>query len=110
MILVGWKEGKMVATVSHSGVEQGHRVPEPSDREMGAHDERAEPDRPDVGEDVLNRVGVDRDDAGWSSPLVMDLVNVLVEFWMMKEPASVRGGGGNELRWSRSNSARRAAR
>ena len=77
--------------MSGDGVEDSHGVPQPGDGEMGAHDEWTEPDRPDVGEDVLYGVGVDGDDSSGGSPLVVDLVNVLVEPGMVKQPVWAGG-------------------
>ena len=85
MCLVGREEGKMVAIMSNSSVEQCYNIPEPGHREVGAHEKGTEPNWPQIGEDVFNRVGIDRDDASWSRPLVVDLVDVLVELGMMKE-------------------------
>jgi hypothetical protein len=53
---------------------------------VGAHDEGPKPDGQQVGENMLNRVGVERDDASWSRPLMVDLVEVLVELRVVKEP------------------------
>lgn len=53
---------------------------------MGAHNECPKPDGPQVGENMLNRMGIDRDDASWSCPFVVDLVDVLVEPWVVKKP------------------------
>ena len=54
---------------------------------MGAHEEWTKPHWPKVGQNVLDWVSVDGDDASRSSPLVVDLVDVLVELWMVEEPA-----------------------
>lgn len=35
---------------------------------------------------MLHRVRVDRCDACWGCPLVVDLVDVLVQPWMMQQP------------------------
>ena len=93
MSLIGWKEGEVVATVSHGGIEYCHGVPQPCHGEVGTHDEGTEPDGPQVGQKVLNRVGIDGDDTSGGSPLMMDLVDVLVEFWMMKKPACINSYG-----------------
>ena len=53
---------------------------------MGSHNECPKPDGPQVGENMLNRMGIDRDDASWSCPFVVDLVDVLVELRVVKEP------------------------
>ena len=39
---------------------------------------------------MLNGVGVDGYDTSWSGPLVVNLVDVLVQFRMMEEPAQNR--------------------
>ena len=39
---------------------------------------------------MLNGVGVDGYDTSWSGPLVVNLVDVLVQFRMMEEPAQKR--------------------
>ena len=67
-----------------NGVEYGQGVPDPDHREVGAHDERTHPHRPNVGEDVFDRMGVDRDDTSGGGPLVVDLVDVLVKLRMME--------------------------
>ena len=54
---------------------------------MRTHEERPEPDWPQVGENMLNRVCIDGDYAGRGCPLMVDLVDVLVELGVMKEPA-----------------------
>ena len=86
MWLIGWEEGEMVAIVWDGGVEHCYSVPEPGHREVGAHDEGTKPDRQQIGENMLNRVGIDWDDASWSCPLVVDLMDVLIELGVMKEP------------------------
>ena len=50
---------------------------------MGSHDKGTEPNRQGDGNDVLDRVRVDGDNASWSGPLVVNLVAMLVEFWMV---------------------------
>ena len=76
----------MVATVRDSSVEYGYSVPEPGHWEMRTHDEGTKPDGPNVGENVLNGVGVEWDDAGGSRPLMVDLMDVLVELGVVKKP------------------------
>ena len=55
---------------------------------MGAHDNGAQHGWQGVGEDVLDGVGVDGDDADRGGPLVVLLVHVLVELGVVGEPAS----------------------
>lgn len=43
----------------NSSVEHCYSVPQPGHREMGAHDKGTEPDRPNIGENVFNGVGID---------------------------------------------------
>ena len=45
---------------------------------MRAHQYRPQPDRKEVGNDVLYRVGVDRDDASGGCPFMMNLMHMLV--------------------------------
>ena len=88
MWLIWREEGQVVSTVRNSSVKHSHRVPEPGHREVRAHEERTKPHRPNIRQDVLNRVGVDWDYPSRGGPLVVDLVDVLVELWMVKEPVS----------------------
>ena len=53
---------------------------------MGSHEKRTKPDGPSDGDNILNRVGINGDNSSWSSPLVVNLVTVFVQFWMMQEP------------------------
>ena len=48
MCFRGGEERQVVATVGDCGVEDCHRVPEPGDGEMGAHDVGTEPQRQHV--------------------------------------------------------------
>ena len=56
---------------------------------MGSHEEGSKPYWPCDRNNVLYRVGVDGNYPSWSGPLVVDLVAMLVEFWMVKEPVCV---------------------
>ena len=53
---------------------------------MGPHDERTRTDRYEVDHDVFQRMAVDRDDSNWCSPLMVGLVDMLVEQSMVAEP------------------------
>ena len=86
----------MVATVGRNGVHYGQGVPDPDYGEVGAHDEGTHPHGPDAREDMLNGVRVHGNDTSGGRPLMVDLVDVLVELRMMEYP--VRGGGGG---WKR---------
>ena len=70
-------------------VEEGNGVPHPQEREVGPHDQRTEEDGSDVGNNVLQWVGVDTGDANRCCPLVVDLVDVLVHPTMMEQSAGV---------------------
>ena len=59
MRLIGWEEGEMVAIMRNGSVKHCYSVPEPGHRDVGAHDEGAKPERQQVGENMLNRVGID---------------------------------------------------
>ena len=69
----------MVATVRNSGVCNDKSVPQPDHREVGAHDERPKNSREEVDHEVLQRVAVDGGNSNWSCPLVVGLVDVLVQ-------------------------------
>ena len=62
------------------GVEQGYGNPQPHHREVGAHDETAHEERDKVGHEVFQRVRVHTDDGERGCPLMVLLVDVLVEF------------------------------
>ena len=76
----------MVTTVRDSGVKNRDHIPEPGHREVGAHEKRSKPNGPSDGHNVLDRVGINGDNTSWSSPLMMYLVTMFVEFWMMEKP------------------------
>lgn len=81
----GGEEGQVVAAVSGGGVEDGHRVPEQGYRQVGAHEERPEPQRQLVGHPVLHRMSIHRYYSSRSSPLMVDLMQVLVQPGMMQQ-------------------------
>ena len=43
----------------NGSVEHCYSVPEPGNREVGTHEKRTKPDRPQVGQNVFNGVGID---------------------------------------------------
>ena len=86
MCLIGREEGKVVATMGDGRTKPGYHIPEPGHREVGAHEKGTKPDGQSDGHNVLNRVGINGDDTGWSRPLMMNLVTMFVEFWMVKKP------------------------
>ena len=55
---------------------------------MGSHEKWTKPDGPNDRNNILNGVGINGDDASWSSPLVVNLVTMFVELWMMQESGS----------------------
>jgi len=55
---------------------------------VGAHYYRSEANGSKVRNEMLHRMIVDRGYTCRSSPLMVDLVDVLVEFWMMKQPVN----------------------
>lgn len=89
MCFIGREERKMIATVRDSGANSRNHIPQPGHREMGAHDEWTRPNWQGDGYDVLYWVGVDGHDPSWGCPLVVNLVTVLIEFWMVKKPIYV---------------------
>lgn len=50
------EEGKVVATVGDCGVEHSQGVPEPGYGHVGPHHHGTQPEREDVGDDMLQRV------------------------------------------------------
>ncbi len=77
------QEGEVVATVGDCGVEHSHGVPEPGNGHVGAHHHGTQPEGQDVGDDVLQRVGVHGGDSRGGCPLMVDLVDVFVESRVM---------------------------
>lgn len=56
---------------------------------MGAHYYGTHYHRQHVGDHVLDRVGVERDHANGGCPLVVLLMDFLIERWVVKEPGRV---------------------
>ena len=88
--LWGGEEGEVVATVGHGGVEDGQAVPEEGHGEVGTHDQRSGTDGHEVDPQVLQRVAVDGDNSHGGRPLVMGLVDPLVEQSMVAQPVKWR--------------------
>ena len=68
----------MVPAVHHGGIDDSHDVPQPGHREVRSHDDRAQDEGKDVGHDLLHWVAVGGGDTDGCGPLVVDLVDVLV--------------------------------
>ena len=81
------QEGEVVAAVGDAGRAEGEREPQPGGADVRAHDERAKHRRQDVGHDVLDRVRIDANDADRCRPLMVLLVDVLVEARVVQESA-----------------------
>lgn len=73
----------MVAAVRVDGGGLGQHNPHREGSDMRAHDQRAQHDGEGVGEDVLDGMGVDGYHADGRGPLMVLLVNVLVESGMV---------------------------
>ena len=86
MCLWGRNERKVVSTVSERCVQDGHGVPQPNHREVRPHQQRAGKNGREVCHDVLDGVAVNGSDGHWSGPLVMDLVDVLVQQRKVDQP------------------------
>ena len=72
------EQGEVIAGMSIEGGHQGKRVPQPGRCDVRAADERAEHGPEQVGDDVLERVSVERGEGHGRGPLVVLLVNVRV--------------------------------
>ena len=79
----------MVAAVRDDGRCLGDHQPHAHGANVGTHDHRTQHGRQGVGEDLLDGVGVDGDDADRGRPLMMLLVNVLVELGVVGQSARV---------------------
>ena len=71
-----------------------HDVVEPEDGEVGSHHEWSNVDTAQVAYKVLHRVCVGAGDADRRCPLVVGLVDVLVQATMMQQPGKGQGRGG----------------
>ena len=80
------EEGEVVSTVSHSSGHEGQGEPHPGGGQVGAQQQRPNGWGNQVGQDVLHRVSVDGHDANGGSPLMVALVDVLVETRVVEQP------------------------
>ena len=83
------EEGEVVATVSHRGGHEGQGEPHPGGGQMGAQQQRPNSRWDQVGQNVLHGVGVDGHYADRGGPLVMALVDPLVEARVVQQPGTV---------------------
>ena len=88
--LGGGQEGEVIATVLHCGVEDHKGKPHPHHNEVGPHDYWSEGDGYKVDQYKLHRMAVDRHYTSGSCPLMVDLVDVLVQQTMVKQPAEIK--------------------
>ena len=95
MKLAGHHEGQVVARVVEHGHNVDHEVVQPEDAQMGPHHQRANEDATQVAKDVLHGVCIRAGDADRGSPLVVGLVDMLVQAVVMQQPGG-RGGEGHE--------------
>ena len=75
----GGEKGKVVAAVGVGGVQDGQKVPQPGNGQVGAHDQRTRKHWEEAGNVVLHWMGVHGSDSNRGRPLMVDLVEVLVE-------------------------------
>ena len=75
----------MIPGVGIDGVQYCYEVPEPSQGQVGLHYDWSDYQRQTVAHNMLQGMGVDADNAHWCRPLMMCLVNVLVQHRMMKQ-------------------------
>ena len=73
-----------------SCVQYSDRIPEQGHSHVRAHHHWSQPQWEDVGEDMFQRVRVHRCDARRGCPLVMDLVDMLVQPRVMQQSASMQ--------------------
>lgn len=74
----------MVAAVGDRGVEDGQGVPEPGHGQVGTHEQGTRSEWAQVDNVMLQRVTGDGGDSDGSRPLVVDLVDVLVNTGMVE--------------------------
>ena len=80
----------MVSTMVDCGTDDDHGKPEPSHCEMGPSYNWTSNHGTQVDDKLLKGVAVDGSHTHWSRPLVVCLVNILVELWMVKEPVETK--------------------
>ena len=78
---------KVVPTVVDGGADDDHSKPKPCHCKVRSGHYRTSNHGTKVDNKLLEGVAVDGSHTHWGRPLVMCLVNILVELWMMKEPA-----------------------
>lgn len=83
------KEGQMVARVGVEGGEDGQSEPQPGGGHMAAHEKDAQEGRQQIAEDVLNGMAIDGRHRNGGRPLVMLLVDVLVNVLVMQQAVRV---------------------
>lgn len=83
------KEGQMVARVGIQGGENGQGEPEPGGGHMAAHEKDAHEGGQQIAEDVLDGMTIDRSDRNGGRPLVVLLVDVLVDVLVVEQAMGV---------------------
>lgn len=97
VVVVGLRrreEGQVVPGVGVDGAEVGEAAPEPEHGRVRAQEDRPDDDGGDVGDDVLEGVRVQGRHRDGALPLVVPLVEVLVQQAVVEQP-----GGGNTGLW-----------
>lgn len=94
MSLRWWEEWQMISTMGIKGAEDGEADPEPDSSNVWAKDQRAKEYRREVGTDVLQWVGIDSCDGNGALPLVVHLVEVLVEQPVVEQPGGTHQAQG----------------
>lgn len=79
MSLRWWEEWQMIPTMGIKGAEDGEANPQPDSSNVWAKDQWAKEYWREVGTDVLQRVGINGCDGDGALPLMVHLVEVLVE-------------------------------
>lgn len=85
----GGGKGEVIAGVGDARYSSRDAPPDPSELQRPPSEEHAQPKGKYVGDNVLNGVRVDSNDADWGRPLVMLLVDVLIEDWQVKQAVGV---------------------
>lgn len=89
VVSLGWgEEGPVVAGVGVESRDDGDGEPQVGSSDVGPDDEHSEERRQEVTEHVLHWVAVDGGHGHWRSPLVVSLVNVLVQLSPVQQPTS----------------------
>ena len=86
MRLRGRKEREMVPAVANHSADGCHGVPQPGHGEVRTHDEWTCHGREEDGDNVLHWVDVQGGHSHRGCPLMVHLVDVLVEVRVMEEP------------------------